>query len=72
MSHQTERTREETEVPERGSESESPAIPSPTPKAHRPMSNQDWWPNQPNLQILQKHSRRSYPMGEDFDYAEAC
>jgi catalase-peroxidase len=55
---------------ERGSESESPAIPSPTPKAHRPMSNQDWWPNQPNLQVLQKHSRRSDPMGEDFDYAE--
>jgi catalase-peroxidase len=58
-------------VPERGSESENPAIPSPTPKAHRPMSNQDWWPNQPNLQVLQKHSRRSNPMGEDFDYAEA-
>jgi catalase-peroxidase len=34
------------------------------------MSNQDWWPNQPNLQILQKHSRGSDPMGEDFDYAE--
>jgi catalase-peroxidase len=34
------------------------------------MSNQDWWPNQPNLEILHKHSRRSDPMGEDFDYAE--
>src|SRR5438552_1752668 len=55
---------------DRGSESENPAIPSPTPKAHRPMSNQDWWPNQPNLQILQKHSRRSDPMGEDFDDTE--
>src|SRR5438128_2373538 len=54
---------------DRGSESENPAIPAPTPKAHRPMSNQDWWPNQPNLQVLQKHSRRSDPMGEDFDYA---
>jgi catalase-peroxidase len=53
-----------------GSESENPVIPSPTPKAHRPMSNQDWWPNQPNLQVLQKHSRSSDPMGEDFDYAE--
>jgi len=31
---------------DRGSESESPAIPSPTPTAHRPMSNRDWWPNQ--------------------------
>jgi catalase-peroxidase len=35
------------------------------------MSNQDWWPNQPNLQILQKNSRGSDPMGKDFDYAEA-
>ena len=57
-------------MPERGSESEAPVIPSPTPKAHRPMSNQDWWPNQPNLQVLHKHSRRSDPMGEGFDYAE--
>jgi catalase-peroxidase len=57
-------------VTERGSESESPAIPSPTPKAHRPMSNQDWWPNQPNLEVLHKHARRSDPMGDDFNYAE--
>jgi catalase-peroxidase len=57
-------------VSDTGSESESPAIPSPTPKAHRPMSNQDWWPDQPNLQVLHKHSRQSDPMGEDFDYAE--
>jgi catalase-peroxidase len=57
-------------VAERGSESESPVIPSPTPKAHRPMSNQDWWPNQPNLQVLHKHSRQSDPFGDDFDYAE--
>jgi catalase-peroxidase len=34
------------------------------------MSNQDWWPNQPNLQVLHKHARRSNPMGEDFNYAE--
>ena len=31
---------------DRGSESESPLIPSPIPKQHRPMSNRDWWPNQ--------------------------
>ena len=53
-----------------GSESASPAIPSPTPTAHRPMSNQDWWPNQVNLQVLHQHSPRSNPMGEGFDYAE--
>jgi catalase-peroxidase len=57
-------------VTDRGSESENPAIPSPTPKATRPMSNQDWWPNQVNLQILHSHSPLSDPMGEDFDYAE--
>jgi len=34
------------------------------------MSNQDWWPNQLNLQILQQNSPLSDPMGEDFDYAK--
>ncbi|MBV9039636.1 MAG: catalase/peroxidase HPI, partial [Acidimicrobiia bacterium] len=52
------------------SESENPAIPSPEPKAHRPQSNQDWWPNQLDLQVLRQHSPRSNPMGADFDYAE--
>ncbi|HEX3623202.1 MAG TPA: catalase/peroxidase HPI [Acidimicrobiales bacterium] len=52
------------------SESENPAIPAPTPKPHRPRSNQDWWPNQLNLQVLHQHSPRSDPMGADFDYAE--
>jgi len=52
------------------SESENPAIPSPTPKATRPRTNRDWWPNQPDLSVLHQHSERSNPMGEDFDYAE--
>src|SRR5262245_60619892 len=51
------------------SESENPAIPSPTPKEHRPRSNQDWWPNQLNLSVLHRHSEAD-PMGEDFDYKE--
>jgi catalase-peroxidase len=34
------------------------------------MSNQDWWPNQLNLQVLRQASPRSNPMGEDFNYAE--
>jgi catalase-peroxidase len=34
------------------------------------MSNQDWWPNQPNLQVLHEHSPVSNPMGGDFSYAE--
>ncbi|HEX2178345.1 MAG TPA: catalase/peroxidase HPI [Actinomycetota bacterium] len=52
------------------SESENPAIPSPTVKSTRPRTNQDWWPNQLNLQVLHQHSPRSNPMGEDFNYAE--
>jgi catalase-peroxidase len=52
------------------SESENPAIPSPTPKAHRPRTNRDWWPNQLDLSVLHQHSSLSNPLGEDFDYAE--
>ncbi|MFG2053071.1 catalase/peroxidase HPI [Micromonospora sp. NPDC048930] len=59
-----------TDVPEHGSESENPAIPSPTPKPSRPRTNQDWWPNQLNLQVLHQHSPRANPMGASFDYAE--
>jgi catalase-peroxidase len=32
-------------------------------------SNQHWWPNQLNLNVLHQHSSLSDPMGEDFDYA---
>ena len=51
------------------SESENPAIPSPTPKADRPHTNQDWWPNQIDLSVLHVHSSLSNPLGEDFDYS---
>ncbi|HEX3199308.1 MAG TPA: catalase/peroxidase HPI [Propionibacteriaceae bacterium] len=56
---------------DRGSESESPVIPAPTPKPTRPKSNRDWWPNQPDVRVLDQHSPLSNPMGEDFSYAEA-
>ncbi len=34
------------------------------------MSNGDWWPNRLNLDILHQNSRKSNPLGEDFNYAE--
>ena len=55
---------------DRGSESENPVIPSPTPTPHRPMSNRDWWPEQLDLRVLSQHSPRSNPMGKEFNYAE--
>jgi catalase-peroxidase len=33
-------------------------------------SSRDWWPNQLRLELLNQHSSRSNPMGEDFDYAK--
>ncbi|WP_053231650.1 catalase/peroxidase HPI [Sandaracinus amylolyticus] len=53
------------------SESENPAIPSPTPKRTRPRTNRDWWPQQLDLSVLQQHARRSSPMDTDFEYADA-
>src|SRR5262247_1641824 len=33
-------------------------------------SNRDWWPNGLKLELLQQHSSKSNPMGQDFNYAE--
>ncbi|MFC7547821.1 catalase/peroxidase HPI [Plantactinospora sp. GCM10030261] len=52
-----------------GSESENPAIPAPTPRTDKPRTNQDWWPNQLDLQVLHQHSAKSNPLSGDFDYA---
>jgi catalase-peroxidase len=52
-----------------GSDSENPVIDAPTPKGGQPQTNQDWWPNQLDLQVLHQPSERSDPMGEGFDYA---
>ncbi len=66
----SESTKETTKgATESVSESENPGMPAPTPTPHRPRTNQDWWPNQPDLSVLHRHSPRSNPMGEDFDYA---
>ncbi len=50
------------------SESENPAIPSPTPATHAPRSNRDWWPDQLDLSVLHRHSPLRDPMGDGFDY----
>lgn len=53
------------------SESECPAMDSPSPQAHRPRTNRDWWPNQVDLQALRQPSPLADPMGEHYSYAEA-
>ncbi len=54
------------------SESENPAIPGPTADTSgRPHTNQDWWPNQVDLSVLNKPARDSDPLGPDFDYKMA-
>src|SRR5947209_18168193 len=51
------------------SESENPAIASPTPATPHPRTNRDWWPDQLDLSVLHRPSPLSDPMGADFDYA---
>ncbi|WP_296603439.1 catalase/peroxidase HPI [Nocardioides sp.] len=54
-----------------GSESENPAIDSPTPKnGGRPHTNKDWWPNQLDLSPLRTQSSKTNPLGSDYDYSE--
>ena len=51
-----------------GSESENPAIDAPEPKPSKPRTNQDWWPDQIDVSVLNQHVRTLDPMGDDFDY----
>ncbi|UGQ13501.1 catalase/peroxidase HPI [Yinghuangia sp. ASG 101] len=53
-----------------GSESENPAIPSPSPTSTRPRTNRDWWPQQLDLQVLRQHAPQPEAPGGDFHYAE--
>ena len=39
------------------------------PTAAGAYGNDDWWPNQLNLQILHQNTPQSNPLGPDFDYA---
>jgi catalase-peroxidase len=52
------------------SESENPVISAPEPKAHAPLTNQDWWPEQIDVSKLHAHSPQANPLGADFDYAK--
>jgi catalase-peroxidase len=52
------------------SESENPVIAAPEPKAHRPMTNRDWWPNQPDLSVLRHNFAPLNPMGQAYSYAK--
>ncbi|MGD9619525.1 MAG: catalase/peroxidase HPI [Mycolicibacterium sp.] len=51
------------------SESENPAIASPKPKAHAPLTNRDWWPEQVDVSVLHRQNAKGNPLGESFDYA---
>src|SRR4051812_27129880 len=58
-------------VTAQGSESENPAIDSPTPKTGgRPHTNKDWWPNMLDLSVLHAHSPAGNPLDEGFSYSE--
>lgn len=52
------------------SESENPVIESPKPKAHAPLTNQDWWPDQVDVSRLHKQPVEGNPLGGGFNYAE--
>ncbi|MEZ0341014.1 catalase/peroxidase HPI [Mycobacterium sp. pV006] len=52
------------------SESENPAIDSPKPKSHAPLTNRDWWPEQVDVSVLHKQNEKGNPLGADFNYAE--
>jgi catalase-peroxidase len=39
-------------------------------KAHSGTSNQEWWPNQLNLNVLHRNPPAGDPMGPEFDYAK--
>jgi catalase-peroxidase len=52
------------------SDSENPVISAPEPKAHAPLTNKDWWPEQIDVSRLHARSPQANPLGADFDYAK--
>ncbi len=52
------------------SESQNPVIEAPqADMTARPRTNRDWWPNQPDLSVLNRPAKSADPLGESFDYA---
>lgn len=43
---------------------------APTQSAGGGTANRDWWPNQLRVDLLNQHSSRSNPLGEEFNYRE--
>nr|PZN23947.1 MAG: catalase/peroxidase HPI [Mycolicibacterium hassiacum] len=43
---------------------------SPTPKPGRPLTNQDWWPNQVDVSVLHAQTEKANPLGPGFNYRE--
>lgn len=43
----------------------------PTLLAGEGTNNNDWWPNQLDISLLEQHSERSNPLDKDFDYRKA-
>jgi len=61
-------------LPASAQEGESPGHYDPQGPARgtmtgKAMTNQDWWPNQLNLEILHQNALEGNPLGEEFDYA---
>ena len=42
----------------------------PSRRRTRPLTNQDWWPDQIDVSMLHAQLAEGNPLGEDFDYAE--
>jgi catalase-peroxidase len=61
-----------TETPRCPVDHSAPTPESKCPFTHPPSTgttNRDWWPKALNVSLLNQHSSKSDPMGDDFDYA---
>ena len=54
-----------------GGEGKCPVMHGATTTNNTGTTNQDWWPNQLNLNILHQHDKKSSPMQDNFVYKDA-